>query len=333
MVAASPGHIPVLCEETLDLLAPAVTGPGAVLVDGTLGLGGHAEAALRRWPELTVVGIDRDTAALGLARSRLAPFGSRFTAVHTTYDHIARALSESGFSTADGVLLDLGVSSMQLDERERGFAYSYDAPLDMRMDTTTGATAADLLADSDAAELARILRDYGEERFAKRIASAIVRTREGRPLRTSADLVEVISEAVPARAQQGGHPAKRTFQALRIAVNDELRTLQRALPAALDSLRVGGRLAVLSYHSLEDRMVKRALAAGSSPSVPPDLPVVPDDARPWLHLLTRGAQVASAAEVNRNRRAASVRLRAAEKTRQPAGAHAPLETLPTRGPR
>ena len=294
---ASERHVPVLLAECLDMLAPAIEGPGAVLVDGTLGMGGHTEGALDRFPELTVIGIDRDPQAIALASERLERFGDRFRAVHTTYDRIDEAVAEQCGPGAriDGVLMDLGVSSLQLDEAERGFAYSKDAPLDMRMDATSGPSAADLLATASEGELIRILRTYGEEKFAPRIARLIIRRRDDAPARLT-----------------GGNPAKRTFQALRVAVNDELTILERALPRALASLRVGGRLVVESYQSLEDRIVKDVLRRGSTSSAPPGLPIIPDDMAPSLRLLTKGANKADQAEQDHNPRSASVRLRGAE---------------------
>ena len=246
---ASERHVPVLLAECLDMLAPAIEGPGAVLVDGTLGMGGHTEGALDRFPELTVIGIDRDPQAIALASERLERFGDRFRAVHTTYDRIDEAVAEQCGPGAriDGVLMDLGVSSLQLDEAERGFAYSKDAPLDMRMDATSGPSAADLLATASEGELIRILRTYGEEKFAPRIARLIIRRRDDAPITRTGELVDIIRAAIPAPARRtGGNPAKRTFQALRVAVNDELTILERALPRALASLRVGGRLVVES---------------------------------------------------------------------------------------
>lgn len=310
-------HVPVLAERCLDLLAPAVGAPGAVLVDATLGMGGHAEAALRRFPALRVVGIDRDPQAIALASARLAPFADRFTAVHTTYDHVDDVAAEHGRAgTVQGVLMDLGVSSLQLDAADRGFAYAQDAPLDMRMDQSTGISAAELLATADVAELRRILRVYGEEKFAGRIAAAIVRRRETRPLARTGELVEIVRENIPQAARRtGGNPAKRTFQALRIAVNGELEVLERALPRAVEALAVGGRIVVESYHSLEDRAVKTVLVRGATSSAPPDMPVEPESHRPYLRLLTRGAEEADEAERARNPRATSVRLRAAERLR------------------
>ncbi|MCP2256957.1 16S rRNA (cytosine1402-N4)-methyltransferase [Streptoalloteichus tenebrarius] len=309
-----PRHVPVLLDRVLDLLEPALAGGPAVCVDATLGLGGHTEALLTRFPELTVVGLDRDPHALELSARRLAPFGDRARLVHAVYDELPSALADLGIPEVRGVLFDLGVSSMQLDEAERGFAYAQDAPLDMRMDPTRGITAAEVLNSYSAAELTRILRDYGEERFASRIAAAIVRERQKEPFRDSARLVRLLYDVVPAASQRtGGHPAKRTFQALRIEVNGELEVLRRALPAALDALAVGGRIVVLSYHSLEDRMVKRALAERSTSRTPPGLPVELPGHGPQFRLLVRGSEPASDEEIAANPRASSVRLRAAER--------------------
>lgn len=312
--AADTRHVPVMLERVVDLLAPALADPGSVCVDATLGMGGHAQAILRRCPGARVVGLDRDPEAIALARERLAPFGDRFTAVHAVYDEVADVLERVAGVPARGILFDLGVSSLQLDEAGRGFAYRHDAPLDMRMDQSAGATAADVLNTYPHGDLARILRAYGEERFAGRIASAIVRERDREPFTTSARLVEVIRAAVPAASQRtGGHPAKRTFQALRIEVNAELEVWQRAVDAALRALAPGGRIAVLSYHSLEDRIAKRAFAEGSRSRTPAGMPVErPEDAA-YLRLLTRGAQVPSEQEQHTNPRSASARLRAAER--------------------
>jgi len=300
----------------LDLLGPALSAPTAVVVDATVGLGGHAEAMLAAHPELRLIGLDRDPAALERSAARLAAFGPRVTLVHTRYDALPRVLDEAGVRRLDAALFDLGVSSLQLDEDARGFAYSRDTPLDMRMDPTSTRTAADVVNTYPVADLTRVLRVYGEERFARRIAEAIVRER---PLASSARLAELVRAAVPAATRRtGGHPAKRTFQALRIEVNEELTVLEAALPAAIAALRVGGRVAVLSYHSLEDRMVKRVLAAGAVSSAPPDLPIVPDEAQPTLRLLTRGAESPSEDEAASNPRATSARLRAAERIREAA---------------
>lgn len=314
--ATSEQHVPVLLDRCVELLAPALSNEGAVLVDGTLGMGGHTEAVLRACPAARVVGIDRDEAAIALASKRLQPFGDRFTAVHTTYDHIDEVVRDVVGKPVQGVLLDLGVSSLQLDEDSRGFSYSRPAPLDMRMDTSCGQTAADLLADASESELTRILRVYGEERFAPRIAAAIVRERENEPVLTSNQLAHLVLTALPYSARSGaGHPAKRTFQALRIAVNQELDILAEAMPRAIEALAVGGRIVVESYHSLEDRIVKRALARGAESSAPRDWPVEPPTHRPYLELLVRGAVKADEAETSHNPRSASVRLRAAVRVR------------------
>jgi 16S rRNA (cytosine1402-N4)-methyltransferase len=319
VIAEQPGHVPVLLERCLDLLAPALERPGAVVVDATLGLGGHSEALLTRFPDVVLIGIDRDPQALERSARRLAAFADRTVLVHAVYDEIPRVLDEVKHPRIDGVLFDLGVSSLQLDEAERGFAYSQDAPLDMRMDPTQGRTAADVLNTYAVSELTRVLREYGEERFASRIAKAVVRERGSRPFVTSARLVELIRESIPAPARRtGGNPAKRTFQALRIEVNGELDVLERALPAAIEALRVGGRVVVLSYHSLEDRITKRTLVSRATTDVPDDLPFVPAGHEPELRLLTRGADLASVDEVASNPRAASVRLRAAERVREAA---------------
>lgn len=309
-----PRHTPVMLERCVDLLAPALAAPGSVAIDGTLGMGGHTEAILTRCPAATVVGIDRDPQAIALASARLAPFGGRFLAHHAEYDDIAGALALARADAAAGILLDLGVSSLQIDEAERGFSYAQDAPLDMRMNPGDTVSAADLLRDADEAELTRILRDYGEERFAARIAQAIVRRRETEPITRSGELVDLVRACIPAATRTpGSNPAKRTFQGLRIAVNRELEVLERALPRAIEGTAVGGRVVVMSYHSLEDRAVKRAFAAGAESSAPVGLPVVREDDKPYLRLLTRGAEKASAEEAEANPRSKPVRLRAVER--------------------
>jgi 16S rRNA (cytosine1402-N4)-methyltransferase len=315
-----PRHVPVMRDRIVDLLSPALTsrtdGSAPVVVDATLGLGGHGEGLLRAVPGLRLVGVDRDPEALRLSAERLAPYGDRVHLVHAVYDELADVLADLGVTGVQGVLFDLGVSSMQLDVRERGFAYAEDAPLDMRMDAGAGRTAADVLNTYSAGELARVLSEFGEERFAGRIAARIVRAREQEPFSDSARLVDLVRDAIPAAARRsGGHPAKRTFQALRIEVNDELATLRRALPAAVDTLDVGGRVVVMSYHSLEDRITKRFLTRHSALDVPPDMPVVPESAQPLLRLVTRGAEQASPAEIEENPRARSVRVRAAQRAR------------------
>ena len=306
--------MPVLLERCMELLGPALSRPRAVAVDATLGLGGHTEAMLAAHPELVVIGLDRDTEALARASTRLAAFGERFRGAHCVYDELPEAIRGLGYPRVDAILFDLGVSSMQLDVADRGFAYSQDAVLDMRMDQTQGITAAEVLNTYPVGELARILRTYGEEKFAGPLARAIVREREREPFTTSPRLVELIRATIPAPARRtGGNPAKRTFQALRIEVNSELDVLRRAIPAALSVLVVGGRMVVLSYHSGEDRIVKAALMPATNPVVPHGLPVIPKELRPTARVLTRGSQKASEDEVLRNPRAASVRLRAVEK--------------------
>ncbi|MGI5129356.1 16S rRNA (cytosine(1402)-N(4))-methyltransferase RsmH [Pseudonocardia sp. CA-107938] len=313
-VPAGARHVPVALPRVAELLAPALSVDGAVLVDATLGLGGHAAALLARHPGLTLVGLDRDPDALEIARRRLAAHAERVHLVHTVYDGIGEALAGLGIPRVHGVLFDLGVSSLQLDAEARGFSYSRDADLDMRMDPTTGPTAADVLNTYPVPALARLLREYGEERFASRIAAAVARRREQAPLRRSAELVELLYEAVPAASRRtGGHPAKRTFQALRIEVNGELDALRAALPAALDALAVGGRIVVLSYQSLEDRIVKRELAARAASTTPVGLPVELPGHGPEFTLLVRGAEQADEDEIAANPRAAPVRLRAAER--------------------
>ncbi|HKJ11956.1 MAG TPA: 16S rRNA (cytosine(1402)-N(4))-methyltransferase RsmH [Ornithinimicrobium sp.] len=309
-------HTPVLRERVVELLAPSLAEPGSVCVDATVGLGGHSERILERCTRARVIGIDRDRDALERSRAHLARFGDRFTAVQATYDRVGPALAELELSVADAVLFDLGVSSLQLDDPDRGFAYRADAPLDMRMDQRAGITAAEVLNTYDAAALERVLRDYGEERFARRISRAIVRQRDDAPFSTSGPLVELLTRVVPRASQRsGGHPAKRTFQALRIEVNRELSIWRQALPSALALLPVGGRLAVLAYHSLEDRITKQVLAAAATSSAPPGFPVELPEQRPWARLLTRGAEKAGQEEIEANPRSASVRLRAVERIR------------------
>ncbi len=312
-------HLPVLADRVGELLAPALSGDAPVLVDATLGLGGHTLALLRAHPTLRVIGIDRDPAALEQAGDRMAAAGlrDRLEPVHAVYDSIGAVVERLAGGPVDAVLFDLGVSSMQLDRAERGFAYASDAPLDMRMDPTVGPTAADVLNTYSEGELARILREYGEERFAGRIARAVLARRRREPLRSSAELVEIVRDAVPAAARRaGGHPAKRTFQALRIEVNDELGALRRAMPAALAVLRAGGRIAVLAYQSLEDRIVKRAIAPLTVSDTPADLPMELPGHEPTFRWLTRGAERPGQQETTDNPRAASARLRAAERIRE-----------------
>jgi 16S rRNA (cytosine1402-N4)-methyltransferase len=311
-------HTPVLLERCIELLAPALQRDGAVLVDATLGMGGHAEAFLERFPGIRLVGLDRDTDALRIAGERLARFSDRVTLVHTVYDGIGQALTSAGVAAADGILFDLGVSSLQLDEADRGFAYAKDAPLDMRMDQTAGRTAADVLAVASEGELRRIFERYGEEKLAGRYARAIIAARSEAPITRSGRLVQILSDATPAAVQRAGHPAKRVFQALRIEVNEELAVLERAIPSALDRLAVGGRIVVLAYQSLEDRLVKRVFADAAASTAPRGLPVELPEHAPRFRLLVKGAELASDDERERNPRATPVRLRAAERLREAA---------------
>lgn len=315
----SERHVPVLKDRCINLLAPGfeaarLRGETPVVIDATLGMGGHSEAMLQRFPDLHLVGIDRDEEALALAGERLKPFEARTDLVHAVYDEIEEVLEDLGLTEVHGILMDLGVSSLQLDERERGFAYSYDAPLDMRMDTSRGQTAADVVNNYPEEELVRIIRKWGEEKFAGRIANRIVAARADKPFATTGELVEQIRSVVPAAAaKSGGHPAKRTFQALRIEVNEELDVLERAVPAAVESIAMGGRVVVMSYHSLEDKIVKSVFQKRSKSSAPLGFPVELEEHKPELKTLTKGTEVPTAEEIAENPRAASARLRAVER--------------------
>jgi len=316
MGTAAAGHDPVLLDRVLALLGPALEPPGAVLVDATLGRAGHARELLSAHPGLSLIGIDTDATAIAESRRALVPFADRITLVQAVYDELPRILSDLGRHGVQGVLFDLGVSSPQLDNPERGFSYAKDAPLDMRMNQASPLTAADVLNTYPADRLARVLREYGEERFARQIADAVVRERAHAPLTSTLRLAELVRASIPAPARRtGGNPAKRTFQALRIEVNGELDALNRVLPAALDAISVGGRIVTLAYHSLEDRAVKRALAARSTDTTPAGLPVPLESSRPQFRLLTRGAERPGPAETAVNPRAAPARLRAAERIR------------------
>lgn len=311
MLETSQLHVPVMLERCLELLRPAIAGKSSTVIDATLGLGGHTEALLNEHPDLVVIGIDRDPKALELASERLSVFGERFIPTLTTYDQIESVLAGRKI---DGILMDLGVSSMQLDEVDRGFSYAKDAYLDMRMDQTFGQTAADLLAVLDVSSLARIFRSYGEEKFALPIAKRIVQKRAVESISTSSALNKIVAEVVPAvPGKQSGHPAKRIYQALRIAVNDELGVLERAMPQAIDALVVGGRLVVMSYHSLEDGIVKEAMQAAASSRTPVEMPIELPGMAANFKILTRGVERASERELEVNPRAASARLRAGEK--------------------
>jgi 16S rRNA (cytosine1402-N4)-methyltransferase len=321
-------HVPVMADRVTALLAPALSTPAPggrppVLVDATLGRAGHARALLAACPGLLLIGIDADEAAIEHGRTLAGEYPGQVTLAHAFYDQIAAIVAEAGHRSVQGVLFDLGVSSPQLDDASRGFSYSQDAPLDMRMDQSAGKTAARVVNEYPVSELARVLSEYGEERFARRIAEAVARERAREPVTTTLRLSAIVKDAIPAAARRtGGNPAKRTFQALRIEVNDELGALRRALPAALDLLAPGGRFVALAYHSIEDRLVKRELVARSADTAPPGLPVraadVPAAAGPRFRLLTRGAERPGSDEVAANPRAASARLRAAMRIREAA---------------
>lgn len=313
-MSSRPVHVPVLLSRVGELLSPVARRLGAVVLDATVGLGGHAHALLAAHPGLRLIGLDRDSAAIEVSEERLAEYGSRVTLVRTRFDALTDVLDESGIDGVDGVLFDLGVSSMQLDEAERGFSYSRDTGLDMRMDATASLTAEQVVNTYSRGDLTRVLRVYGEERFAARVAAAIVRERDRSPITSSAMLADLVRSAIPAATRRtGGHPAKRTFQGLRIEVNNELGALEAAVPAAIDVLRPGGRLIAISYHSLEDRIVKQALVRATQDSTPLDLPVLLPQGRPLLRMLTRGAELPTAAEIEVNPRSASARMRAAER--------------------
>jgi 16S rRNA (cytosine1402-N4)-methyltransferase len=313
------GHVPVLLARVLELLGPAVSHAGAVLVDATLGLGGHSEALLQAHPNLRLIGLDRDRQALASSARRLAPFADRIELVHAVYDELPQILASRQIDRIQAALFDLGVSSMQLDLTERGFSYAHDAPLDMRMNAEDTLTAEQVVNSYPVPQLARVLRDYGEERFALRVAQAIGRRRAEHRISSTGELAELVRAAIPAATRRtGGHPAKRTFQALRIEVNAELDAVAAAVPAALQALAIGGRIVVLAYHSLEDRIVKRSFAELAGDRTPPDLPVPIATAGPQIRLLSRGAEPAGAEEIAVNPRAASVRLRAAERIREAA---------------
>ena len=307
-----PKHVPVMLERCIALLVPAISRPDAVVIDATLGLAGHSIAMLEQFPQLRLIGIDRDESALAISRERLVNYAERITLVHAVYDEISDVLANLGIPAVDGVLFDLGVSSMQLDVAERGFSYNQDAHLDMRMDNSDVLTASEILNSYSHGELARVISNFGEEKFASRVASAIVKARETAPIETTVQLVELIKGAIPAAARRtGGNPAKRTFQALRIEVNSELSVLERAVPQSLNALKPGGRVVVMSYHSLEDKIVKTAFAKVSTSTTPIDLPITP--VKPDFELLVRGNEKPTDKEVASNPRARSVRLRAIAK--------------------
>ncbi len=320
-------HVPVMAGRVAALLLPALTASvpddkPPVLVDATLGRAGHARALLEACPGLLLIGIDADAAAIEAGRVLAADYPGQVTVAHAFYDHIAEIVAAAGHRHVQGVLLDLGVSSPQLDDADRGFSYSQDAPLDMRMDQAAELTAARVVNEYSVPELARVLLTYGEEKFARRIAEAVARERAHEPVTSTLRLSAIVKDAIPAAARRtGGNPAKRTFQALRIEVNDELGALRRLLPDALDLLAPGGRFLALAYHSLEDRLVKRELTARTTSTIPPGVPLRAADLAatgPRFRLLTRGAERPGEDELAANPRSASARLRAIECTREAA---------------
>mgnify|MGYP006204272307 CR=1 FL=1 len=302
-------------DRCVDLLSPAIAASSnPVVVDATLGLGGHTEALLQKFSHLTVIGIDRDLDAIAKATTRLAPFGDRLKTAHSTFDGIAQVVAGLGYKHIDGALFDLGVSSMQLDQPERGFSYSHDAPLDMRMDRTQSLTAGEIINTYEPGQLVRILRTYGEEKFATRIVESIVKQRAIAPMNSTTQLAEMVKAAIPAATRRtGGNPAKRTFQALRIEANDELGAITRALPQALDLLMVQGRLVVMSFQSLEDRIVKEVFLEASTSKSPRNLPIELPEYAAKFSLVFRSGETPSQSELDENPRSASVRLRAIER--------------------
>jgi 16S rRNA (cytosine1402-N4)-methyltransferase len=311
----SSAHISVMRDRCIDLLAPAINSTeNPVIVDATLGLGGHTEALLERFPTLKVIGIDRDADALARATARLAPFRDRLFTKHACFDSITDVAASFGHFKITGALFDLGVSSMQLDERNRGFSYSHDAPLDMRMDRTQSLTAAEIINTYEPGQLVRILRSYGEEKFAVRVVESIVKARAVAPLNSTIELATLVKNAIPAATRRtGGNPAKRTFQALRIETNDELGAITRALPSALKLLGIGGRLVVMSFQSLEDRIVKDLFVASTTSGTPRDLPFELPELAAKFSLVIKGSETPGAQELEENSRSASVRLRAIER--------------------
>jgi len=308
-------HISVMRDTCIDLLTPAIIkSENPVVVDATLGLGGHSEALLESNPNLVLIGIDRDLDAIVKAKNRLAKFENRTKLNHAIFDEITEVVNSFGFNKVDGILFDLGVSSMQLDQSDRGFSYSQDAPLDMRMDRSTGITASEIVNTYAPGELVRILRTYGEEKFATRIVENIVKERAKAPLNSTAQLATLVKESIPAATRRtGGNPAKRTFQALRIETNDELGAVNRAIPKALELLKVGGRLVVMSFQSLEDRIVKEIFTQATTSGTPRDLPIDLPEFAAKFALVVRGSVLPSEAEIAANSRAQSVRLRAIER--------------------
>ncbi len=308
-------HIPVALDRCIALLAPAIEKSSTpLIIDATLGMGGHTKALLESFPSLRVIAFDRDPAAIVIAEQSLGSLLNRVTIIHDVYDRIEDSLNDLGITEVDGVLFDLGVSSMQLDDAERGFAYSQDAPLDMRMDQSSGKSAYEILYSYSRSDLIHVIRSYGEEKFAPRIVDNIIAARESGRLKTTKDLADIVKESIPAPARRtGGNPAKRTFQALRIEVNQELEVLERAIPQALAALKVGGRIVVMAYQSLEDKIVKKAFAQVTASGTPLGLPVDLPNSAAKFNFVLRGSEGASESEIEANSRAGSMRLRCVER--------------------
>ena len=308
-------HIPVALDRCIALLSPAIeSSANPIVVDATLGMGGHTRALLLKYPQLKIIALDRDLSAIEIATTNLSDVSDRVVIVHAVYDELELVLAKLGISEVDGILFDLGVSSMQLDQAERGFAYSQDAPLDMRMDQSSGPTALDILNTYSYGELVRVIRNYGEEKFATKIADNVIKAREAGTLRTTKDLADIVKASIPAPARRtGGNPAKRTFQALRIEVNQELAVLERAMPQAIKAIRIGGRLVVMSYQSLEDKIVKKALSEVVASHSPLGLPFDLPNSDASYKLVINGSEGANVAEIEINARAQSMRLRALER--------------------
>ncbi len=308
-------HASVMLDRCIALLSPAIEkSSNPIVVDATLGLGGHSYALLEKFPNLKIIGLDRDLSAIEKSSSRLAKFSDRTTIVHAVYDEMPAVLKSLGIANVEGILFDLGVSSMQLDQAERGFSYSNDAPLDMRMDQSRGVSAKEVIDSYSRNDLIRIIREYGEERFATRIVDNLIAAREKGGINSTAELADLVKSSIPAPARRvGGNPAKRTFQALRIEVNQELEILQRAIPRAMDCLTVGGRMVVMSFQSLEDKIVKRFFTAATESKTPVGLPVEIEALAAKFKLVFSGSEKASEQEIEENSRAQSVRLRAIER--------------------
>lgn len=306
-------HLPVALERCIELLTPSITNSkNPVIVDATLGLGGHSFELLSRFPQLKIIAIDRDNTALNFAKSRMEKFSDRITFNQAIFSAFSEILKANHLEKIDGAIFDLGVSSMQLDNSDRGFSYSKEAPLDMRMDQTKGITAQEVINTYEKSDLIQILREYGEERFANKIAENLIKNRG--LINNSSQLVELVKNSIPAPARRiGGNPAKRTFQALRIEVNGELKAIEIAIPAALAALKVGGRLVVLSYQSLEDKIVKKYFNEATKTSTPRGLPVELPNSGAKFKFITRGSEAASKDEILKNPRSQSLRLRAIEK--------------------